>query len=68
MLELSLRCVSSGASHLVFAVVGPDVVQTRGREKRRRMGEEFTAVAYREEHLRTTHTQKTDHVCVLTTA
>lgn len=58
MLELSLRCVSTGASYLVFAVVGPDVVQTRGREKRRRMGEEFTAVAYREEHLRTTHTHR----------
>lgn len=63
MLELSLRCVSSGASHLVFAVVGPDVVQTRGREKRRRMGEEFAAVAYREEHLRTTHTHKKPIMC-----
>lgn len=37
--------------HLVLAVIGPDVVETRGREERRRVSEEFTAAAYWEKHL-----------------
>lgn len=54
MHELSLQEASAGASYLVLAVVWPDVIQTRGREKRRGMSEELTAVAYWEKHLRTT--------------
>lgn len=46
--------LSAGASYLVLAVVGPDVVQTRGGEERRGVGEEFAAVADWEEHLRAT--------------
>lgn len=55
MHEFSLQGASTGASYLVLAVVGPDVIQTRGREKRRGMSEEFTAVADGEKHLRTTN-------------
>lgn len=44
--------------YLVFAVVGPDVVKTRGREERRGMSEEFTAAAYREEHLQSMDTNQ----------
>lgn len=44
-------------SYLVLAVVGPDVIETRGREERRRMSEEFIAAAYWEKHLQTTHKQ-----------
>lgn len=52
--ELSMQ-VRPLASYLVLAVVGPDVIQTRGREKRRGMSEEFTAVADGEKHLRDTY-------------
>ncbi len=51
-------------SYLVLAVVGPDVIKTRGREERRRMSEEFTAAAYWEKHLHThanTHKQQDPH-------
>lgn len=45
-------------SYLVLAVVGPDVIEARGREERRGMSEEFTAAAYWEKHLHThTHSQ-----------
>lgn len=43
-------------SYLVLAVVGPNVIETRGREERRRMSEDFTAVSYWEKHLQTTYT------------
>lgn len=46
------------SGHLVLAVVGPDVVKTRGRKERRRMSEEFTAAAYWEKHLQTTYVNK----------
>lgn len=49
-------------SYLVLAVVGPDVIETRGREERRRMSEEFIAAAYREKHLQTTRTRTNRHV------
>lgn len=48
----------SDFSYLVLAVVGPDVVKTRGREERGRMSEEFTAAAYWEKHLQTTYTNQ----------
>lgn len=67
MLDLSLQQASTGASYLVLAVVGPDVIQMRGREKRRGMSEEFTAVAYGEKHLRTTNEKPaSSHRYVLT--
>lgn len=47
-----------GGDHLVLAVVGPDVVKTRGRKERRRMSEEFTAAAYWEKHLQTRYKNK----------
>lgn len=47
-----------GGSYLVFALVGPDVVKTRGREERRRMSEEFTAAAYWEKHLQSMYTSQ----------
>lgn len=43
-------------THLVLAVIRPDVVEARGGEERRGVSEELTAVAYREEHLRNTFT------------
>lgn len=47
-----------GVAYLVFAVVGPDVVKTRGREERRRMSEEFTAAADGEKHLQSKYTNR----------
>lgn len=39
-------------------MIGPDVIETRGGEERRRMSEEFIAAAYWEKHL---HAHKEKH-------
>ena len=55
--DISMNVCGRDISYLVLAVVGPDVIEARGREERRRMSEEFTAAAYWEKHLHThTHT------------
>lgn len=48
-----MRICVGVTTHLVLAVVGPDVIETRGREEWRRMTEELTAAAYGEKHLHT---------------
>lgn len=40
-------------------MVGPDVVEARGWEERRRMSEKFAAAAYREKHLCNASTKRT---------
>lgn len=54
--DISMNVCGCDISYLVLAVVGPDVIEARGREERRGMSEEFTAAAYWEKHLHT-HTQ-----------